>query len=70
MGLDTPAYRVRKQRLREILTRKPGRYIEHLAHAGIAAAEGDQRFRKELFDFAACGRGGFHGPAHAAAGVA
>jgi len=51
MGLNTPTYRARKQRLKEILTRKPGRYLEHLAHDGIAQEDGDQQFRKELFDF-------------------
>jgi len=51
MGLNSPAYRARKQRLKEILTRKPGRYLEHLAHDGIALEDGDQQFRKELFEF-------------------
>jgi len=51
MGLDNPTYRARKQRLKEILTRKPGRYLEHLAHDGIAQEDGDQQFRKDLFDF-------------------
>jgi len=51
MGLNSPIYRARKQRLKEILTRKPGRYLEHLAHDGIAQEDGDQQFRKDLFDF-------------------
>jgi len=51
MGLNSPTYRARKQRLKEILTRKPGRYLEHLAHDGIAQEDGDQQFRKELFEF-------------------
>jgi len=51
MGLNSPTYRARKQRLKEILTRKPGRYLEHLAHDGIAQEDGDQQFRQALFDF-------------------
>jgi len=51
MGLNTPTYRARKQRLKEILTRKPGRYLEHLAHDSIAQDDGDQQFRQALFEF-------------------
>jgi len=51
MGLNSSTYKARKQRLKEILTRKPGRYLEHLAHDGIAQDDGDQQFRQALFDF-------------------
>jgi len=51
LGFRHAAYRAKKQRLKEILTRKPGRYLEHLAHDGIDLAEGDRRFRKDLLMF-------------------
>ncbi len=51
LGFRHAAYRAKKQRLKEILTRKPGRYLEHLAHDGIDPAEGDRRFRKDLLKF-------------------
>jgi len=51
LGFRHAAYRAKKQRLKEILTRKPGRYMEHLAHDGIDLAEGDRRFRKDLLMF-------------------
>jgi len=51
LGFRHAAYRAKKQRLKEILTRKPGRYLEHLAHDGIDPAEGDRRFRKDLLTF-------------------
>jgi len=51
LGFRHAAYRAKKQRLKEILTRKPGRYLEHLAHDGIDPAEGDRRFRMDLLTF-------------------
>ena len=51
LGFRHAAYRAKKQRLKEILTRKPGRYLEHLAHDGIDPAEGDRRFCKDLLVF-------------------
>ncbi len=51
LGFRHAAYWAKKQRLKEILTRKPGRYLEHLAHDGIDPAEGDRRFRKDLLKF-------------------
>ncbi len=51
MGLSHALYRAKKQRLRTILTRKPGRYLEHQAHDGIDPNDGDRRFRKDLFSF-------------------
>jgi len=51
LGFRHAAYRAKKQRLKEILARKPGRYLEHLAHDGIDPAEGDRRFRKDLLTF-------------------
>ena len=51
LGFRHAAYRAKKQRLKEILTRKPGRYLEHLAHDGIDPAEGDHRFRRDLLTF-------------------
>ena len=51
LGFRHAVYRTKKQRLKEILTRKPGRYLEHLAHDGIDPAEGDHRFRKDLLTF-------------------
>ena len=51
MGFDTPEYRARKARLQQILTRKPGCYLEHLAHGSAAQAGHDVRFRKDLFAF-------------------
>ena len=51
MGLDTPVYRAKKQRLKQILTRKAGQYLEHLAHEGFGQAEGDGQFRRGLFEF-------------------
>ena len=51
LGFRHATYRAKKQRLKEILTRKPGRYLEHLAHDGIDPAEGDRRFRKDLLTF-------------------
>ncbi len=51
LGFRHAVYRARKQRLKEILTRKPGHYLEHLAHDGIDPAEGDHRFRRDLLTF-------------------
>ena len=51
LGFRHAFYRAKKQRLKEILTRKPGRYLEHLAHNGIDPAEGNRRFRKDLLTF-------------------
>jgi len=51
MGLNSPTYHASKQRLKEILTRKPGHYLEHLAHDGIRQEDGDRKFRQDLFDF-------------------
>ncbi len=51
MGLDTPEYWARKARLKQILTRKPGCYLEHVAHGGAAQAGHDVRSRKDLFAF-------------------
>lgn len=51
MGFDTSEYRVKKQRLKEILTRKPGHYLEHQAHDPAAQAVHDLRFRRDLFAF-------------------
>ena len=51
LGFRHAAYRAKKQRLKEILTRKPSRYLEHLAHDGIDPAEGDRRFRMDLLAF-------------------
>lgn len=44
-------YRARKARLKQILTRKPVCYLEHVAHGGAAQAGNDVRFRKNLFAF-------------------
>ena len=51
MGLSHALYRAKKQRLKTILTRKPGRYLEHQAHDGIDPDVGDRRFRKDLYSF-------------------
>jgi len=51
LGFRHAVYRAKKQRLKEILTRKPGRYLEHLAHDGIGPVEGDRRFRRDLLTF-------------------
>jgi hypothetical protein len=51
MGLSHALYRAKKQRLRIILTREPGRYLEHEAPDGIDPAEGDIQFRKDLLRF-------------------
>jgi hypothetical protein len=51
MGIDTDEYRTKKARLKQILTRKPGFYLEHVAHGGAAQAGCDARFRKDLFAF-------------------
>lgn len=51
MGLSHALYRAKKQRLRIILTREPGRYLEHQAPDGIDRAEGDVQFRKDLRRF-------------------
>ena len=51
LGFDTAEYNANKDRLRQILTRKPGFYLEHVAHGGTAQADHDARFRKDLFAF-------------------
>ena len=51
MGIDTDEYRANKVRLRQILTRKPGFYLEHVAYGGAEQAGRDARFRKDLFAF-------------------
>lgn len=51
MGLDTTEYNARKARLKQILTRRPGFYLEHVAHGGAAQADCDAWFRKGLFAF-------------------
>lgn len=51
MGIDTADYRAKKKRLKEILTSKPGRYLEHQAYDGAMQADNDQRFRQDLFEF-------------------
>ena len=48
---DTPEYRARKARLKQILTGKPGFYLEHVAHGGAAQAGHDVRFRMDLLAF-------------------
>jgi len=37
MGFDQAVYRAKKQHLKEILTHKPGRYLEHLAQTASSA---------------------------------
>ena len=51
MGLSHALYRAKKQRLKTILTRKPGRYLEHQAHDGIDPGVGDRQFIKDLEAF-------------------
>ena len=51
MGFATPDYRANKQRLRAILTRKSGHYLEHQAHDPTAQAGHDLRFRRDLLAF-------------------
>ena len=51
MGFDTADYQANKDRLRQILTRRPGFYLEHVAHGGAAQADCDARFRKDLLAF-------------------
>jgi len=51
MGFDTPEYRARKVRLKQILTGKPGCYLEHVAHGGAAQDGNDVQFRKDLLAF-------------------
>ena len=51
MGFDTPDYKANKARLKQILTNKPGYYLEHVAHGGAAQAGHDLRFRKDLLAF-------------------
>jgi hypothetical protein len=51
MGLSHALYRAKKQRLRTILTRKPGRYLEHQAHDGIDPNTGDRHLLKDLQSF-------------------
>ena len=51
LGLDTLVYREKKRRLRQILAKKPGHYLEHLADDGIGQAEGNRRFRQDLLRF-------------------
>jgi len=51
MGLDTIEYRARKVRLKQILTGKPGCYLEHVAHDAAAQAGNDVQFRKDLLAF-------------------
>ena len=51
MGIDTLEYEARKARLKQVLTRRPGFYLEHVAHGGAAQAACDARFRKDLFAF-------------------
>ncbi len=51
LGFDTIEYRARKVRLKQILTGKPGCYLEHAAHGGAAQAGNDVQFRKDLLAF-------------------
>jgi len=51
MGFDTAEYRARKVRLKQILTGKPGCYLEHVAHGGAAQDGNDVQFRKDLLAF-------------------
>jgi len=51
MGIDTAEYHGRKIRLKQILTRKPGCYLEHVAHGGAAQDGNDAQFRKDLLAF-------------------
>ncbi len=51
MGFCTLEYKTKKDRLKQILRRKPGFYLEHVAHGGAAQADCDARFRKDLFAF-------------------
>jgi len=51
LGLDTAEYRAKKARLKQILTGKPGCYLEHVAHGGAAQVGNDVRFRKDLLAF-------------------
>ena len=51
MGFDTDNYRANKARLKQILTGKPGYYLEHVAHGGAAQAGNDVRFHKDLLAF-------------------
>lgn len=51
MGIDTEDYRAKKKRLKEILTSKPGQYLEHRAYDGAMQADNDRRFRQDLFEF-------------------
>lgn len=51
LGFATHEYLARKARLKQILTGKPGLYLEHVAHGGAAQAGNDVRFRKALFAF-------------------
>ncbi len=51
MGMDTDEYRANKVRLKQILTRKPGFYLEHVAYGGAEQAGRDARFRKDLLAF-------------------
>ena len=51
MGFDTPEYRAKKLRLKQILAGKPGHYLEHVAYGGAAQAGRDVQFRKDLFAF-------------------
>ena len=60
MGLSHALYRAKKQRLKTILTRKPGRYLEHQAHDGIDPDLGDRQFIKDLEGF---GRAVMNAPA-------
>jgi len=48
---DTIECRARKVRLKQILTGKPGCYLEHVAHDGAAQAGNDVQFRKDLLAF-------------------
>lgn len=51
MEIDTDEYKGNKVRLKQILTGKPGYYLEHVAHGGAAQAGNDLRFRKDLLAF-------------------
>lgn len=50
-GFDTDEYKANKVRLKQILTGKPGYYLEHVAHGGASQAGNDLRFRKDLLAF-------------------
>ena len=51
MGYSTLEYMAKKTRLKQILARKPGQYLEHQAHDAAAQADNDLRFRRDLLAF-------------------